>query len=535
MMFVGATATGPGPVPAERAITAEAVRAHVRFLASDELEGRLPASRGDAITQRYLASELEGMGLQGGAADGGFVQPFDIIGVDGTVPSLTFKGPKKSLMLKQKDDFIAVSATQKATAVLARAELVFAGYGIVAPEYEWDDFKGADLRGKVIVVMNNDPESDPALFEGKTRMYYGRWDYKFEQAARVGAAGCLIIHTAPSASYPWQVVQTSWADELFDLPSSGPSPLQVKSWATEEASRKLMALGGHELDALRTAAQSRDFRPVPLGITVSTLIKTKVSTKITGNVLAVLPGSDPVLKSEYVVITAHHDHLGKKVSAKPGEDVIYNGAVDNASGTAALLILARTLSALPSAPKRSILFAAVAAEEQGLLGSEYLVEHSPMPHAKIAANINIDGLNIFGRTKDLSVIGLGKSNIDAVIIELAKAQGRTVKADANSDRGNFYRSDQFNFAKAGVPAAYFSSGEDFIGRPEGWGKAKNEEFVLKHYHQPSDQLTSEWDLSGALEDLRLYFRLAVSLADAPAMPAWKNGDEFEAIRLKSLK
>ena len=534
LMFIAAA---PPLSPAEKLLTVESVRAHVRFLASDELEGRQPSTRGDRLAQTYIATEFEGLGLKPGDASGGFLQTFDVVSIDGTTPSLTFvaRGAKGTLTLKQSEDFIAVSAHQQKLSKLQDAELVFLGYGIVAPEYQWDDFKGVDLRGKVIVVMNNDPEDDPALFAGKARLYYGRWDYKYEQAARVGAAGCIIIHTTPSAGYSWQVVQTSWAGENFDLPAAGPSTAQVKAWVTEQAAKRLMTLAGKDLDVLRAAAQKRDFRPVPLGITVNATIENTVATKTTANVLAVLPGSDPVLKNEYVVITAHHDHLGRKAETKKGEDGIYNGAVDNASGVAALLTVARAMAAMPKAPKRTTLFAAVAAEEQGLLGSQYLVEHPPVPVSKMAADINVDGLNIWGKTRDVSVIGLGKSSIDAVITELARAQNRVVVGDATADRGHFYRSDQFNFAKAGVPAAYFSSGESFIGRPEGWGRAEREKWENVNYHQPSDELTPTWDLSGALEDIQLFFRLAVTLGNAPGMPTWKNGDEFEAIRLKSLK
>lgn len=538
MSFVALLVLSVAPVSAlaEKMLTVEALRSHVTFLASDELEGRGPATRGDRLAQTYIASQFEGLGLQPAPANGSWYQPFDIVGIEGTPPTLTFAGPSHTaLTLKQHDDFIAVSAHQQGRTIIENAQLVFVGYGIVAPEYRWNDFKDVDVRGKVVVVMNNDPENDPALFAGKTRLYYGRWDYKYEQAARVGAVGCIIIHTTPSAGYPWQVVQTSWAGELFDLPSAEAPVLQVKSWVTEDAAHKLMALGGKDLAALRTAAQQRDFRPVPLGVTLSTSFTSAVSTKSTANVLGVLPGSDPVLKNEFVVVTAHHDHLGQKNDVKPGEDGIYNGAVDNASGVSALLTVARAMASLPKAPKRSILFAAVAAEEQGLLGSQYLVEHSPVPPRQMAANINVDGLNIWGKTHDVSVIGLGKSSVDATITELAKAQGRVVKGDSTTDRGHFYRSDQLNFARAGVPSAYFSSGQDFSGRPEGWGKAMREQWESVNYHQPSDQLTAQWNLAGALEDVQLYFRLAVALGNAPAMPTWTQGDEFEAVRRQSLR
>jgi Zn-dependent M28 family amino/carboxypeptidase len=330
------------------------------------------------------------------------------------------------------------------------------------------------------------------------------------------------------------VVQTSWSGEQFDLPA-GPTSLQAKGWLTELATRKLLALAGRDLDALKAAANKRSFAPVPLGVTISTRFENVVARKTSGNVLGLLRGSDPQLKAEVVVFTAHHDHLGKRERGAPGEDLIFNGAIDNASGVAGLIAIARTYAELPKAPRRSILFAAVAAEEQGLLGSQYLVEHPPMPAGRMAANVNLDGLNVWGRTRDVSVIGLGKSSLDALLVEHAKAQGRVVKPDALSDRGFFYRSDQFNFAKAGVPSAYFSSGQDFIGRPEGWGREQREKWESAHYHRPSDELRDGWDLSGAIEDLQLAFGVGLSVANAPAMPTWTKGDEFEAARQKALQ
>ncbi len=515
-------------------ITADALRSHVRFLAADALEGRGPATKGDALAQHYIASQLEGLGLKPGAADGGWYQPFDLVGVTGNPDQLTFAAGASKLTLKYSDDFIAVSGTQLPDSAIDRAEVVFVGFGIQAPEHQWDDFKGLDVKGKVLLVMNNDPEDDPALFAGKTRLWYCRWDYKYEKAAKLGAAWVIIFHTTPSAGYPWQVVQTSWSGEQFDLPAAATASLQMKGWTTEDASKKLVALAGRDLDALRKAANSRDFQPVPLGVTLSTKFKNVVQKRQTANVMGALPGSDPKLAGEWVIFTAHHDHLGRNASAKPGEDDIYNGAVDNASGVAAMLTVARAIAALPKAPKRSILFLAVAAEEQGLLGSQYFIEHPTVPVGKMAIDINIDGLNVWGRTRDLQVIGLGKSNVDEVIIKIAKSQKREVKPDALSDRGFFYRSDQFNFAKWGVPAAYCSSGNEYVGKPEGWGKKIREEWEEKHYHQPSDQLDAAWDFSGALEDVQLYFQLGLEVANAKQMPSWKKGDEFEGARLKAL-
>jgi Zn-dependent M28 family amino/carboxypeptidase len=514
-------------------ITPQALTGHVRFLASDALEGRGPATRGDALAQTYLATQFETLGLRPVGTDG-YRQPFDLVGITGNPAALTFKRNADTLVTNFHTDMIAVSGHQLTQSRVDKAEVVFVGYGIVAPEYGWNDFKGVDVKGKVLLVMNNDPEDDAGLFAGKTRLWYGRWDYKYEQAMKQGAVGCLIIHTTPSAGYPWQVVQTSWTGEQFDLPASAASPLQVKGWLTEEASRKLVAMAGKDLDALRAQAQSRDFKAVPLGVLMSTSFTNAVAKKSTANVLGVLPGSDPKRADEWIVITAHHDHLGLKTNGAKGEDVVYNGAVDNASGVAALLTLARALSTAPKAPGRSVLFAAVAAEEQGLLGSQFLVEHPPVPHGRMAANVNIDGLNIWGRTRDVSVIGYGKTSIDGVLTSLAKAQGRVVKPDALSDRGFFYRSDQFNFAKAGVPATYFSSGHVFVDRPENWGREQREKWESTRYHQPSDELDASWDLSGAVEDVRLVYQLVMKLGDAPSMPTWTRGDEFEAARLKSF-
>lgn len=542
VLFTTLLAASPAIAPAEQAsvkaaskvITPAVLRGHTRYLASDALEGRGPASPGDRLAQQYIAAQLETLGLEPFAPGGGWFQPVELVGITGHPDALTLTAGKQSLRLDYREDFILVSGHQDAVSKVDRAELVFVGFGIVAPEFQWDDFKGADLKGKIAVVMNSDPEGDPALFAGKARLWYGRWDYKYEQARRQGAIGCIIIHTTPSAGYPWQVVQTSWSGEQFDLPATNGARMQVKGWFSEDAARRAFTLAGKDLEVLRAAAQSRSFKPVPLGVSVSTRFTNVTAKRTTGNVLGVLTGSDPVLKNEYVVVTAHHDHLGRRELKSRSGDVIYNGAVDNASGVAGLIAVARAMAALPKPPRRSVIFAAVAAEEQGLLGSQYLVEHPPVPPGRMAANVNIDGMNIWGRTRDVSVIGLGKSNIDLMLVELAKLQGRTVKPDALADRGFFYRSDQFNFAKAGVPSAYFSSGHDFIGRPEGWGREQREKWEGLHYHQPSDELRDDWDLSGAVEDVQLYFQLAFAVANADEMPAWNKGDEFEAARLRSL-
>ena len=512
------------------------IRADIGFLASDALEGRGPGGRGDRLAQDYVASRMEAIGLEPGSSGGSWLQPFDLVGITTECPAvLGVSRGEEGVDLRFREDYIAFPGVQADVARIEAADVVFAGYGIIAPEFQWDDYKGADLRGKVVLVMNNDPERDEALFAGKRRLYYGRWDYKYNTAARQGAAGVIIIHTTPSAGYKWQVVQTSWTGEQFDLPARGNEPeLQVKAWATEESSRRIARLGGHDLDALRAGAERRDFRPLPLGVRLSLTLKNTLRRTTTANVLGRLPGSDPRLEREAVLYTAHHDHLGIKPGAIAGTDAIYNGALDNASGVAVMLAIAEAFAALPERPRRSILFAAVGAEEQGLLGSEFLATNPPIPVGRLAANINIDGVNIWGRARDVPVIGLGKSTLDDWIRTLAETQGRTVVPEAFPDKGSYYRSDHFNLAKVGVPAAYIDAGTEVQGRPEGWGREAQEAWEAAHYHQPSDELSPEWNLSGALEDARLLFYLGVKVANATLAPSWRPGDEFEPARRKAL-
>jgi Zn-dependent M28 family amino/carboxypeptidase len=540
-LFAGPAASAPPPLlspeelKAGMTINENVLRAHIQFLASDLLEGRGPATRGESLAREYVATELEALGYQPAAPDGGWVQKVPLVGITPQVPeTLSVTAGDRKVDLAYRTDFMALPGVQQPRVRIEDAELVFAGYGIEASEYSWDDYKGADLTGKVLVMMNNDPSDDPKLFAGKTRLWYGRWDYKFLMAGRKGAAGVILIHTTPSAGYPWQVVQSTFAGEKFELPDEGQPRAQIKFWATEDASRKIAALGGKDLDALRAAAEKRDFRPVPLGVRLSFAIESTVVQKESGNVIAKLVGSDPKRKDEVVLYTAHHDHFGILEGARPGADNIYNGAVDNASGVSAMLAVARAFASLPERPRRSIYFASVTAEEQGLLGSEYLAKHPPVPPGRIIANINIDGLNIFGRTHDLTMIGLGKSDLDAWVVALARMQGRVVRPDQFPDKGFFYRSDQFNLAKIGVPAAYFSEGTNFVGRPPGWGRAQIENWEKTNYHQPSDQYSPSWNLSGAVQDVRLDFWLGVKVANQDPMPEWKKGDEFEAARKKAL-
>jgi Zn-dependent M28 family amino/carboxypeptidase len=519
---------------AAEAIVPEDLEAHIRYLASDELGGRGPGSEGDALARRYLIDQLAALGYQPAGVNGSWEQPFDIVGVHSTAPEeWTFRADGKSVDLAWWDEYIASSGVQTPTARIDDAELVFVGYGIQAPEYGWDDFSGADVTGKVLVILNNDPEWDPALFEGDRRLLYGRWTYKYEKAAQMGAAGAIIIHTTPSAGYPFQVVQTSWTGEQFEIPAGDEPRSQVEAWTTEAAMRSVLALAGHDLDALREAARSADFQPVPLGIRTSLDLSNELRRVETANVLGMLPGSDPALAREVVVYSAHHDHLGIGSPDAEGDD-IYNGALDNAAGCAQVLAIAKAFTELPEPPSRSILIAFVAAEEQGLLGSAYFAQNPTVPAGLMAANINYDGGSIWGAASDVTFIGYGKSSLDRVVDLYAGHQGRTVKPDQFPDRGFFYRSDQFNFAKVGVPAIYLDNGTEIIGQDPAWGREQIEAWEAKDYHQPSDELTDEWRFDGMVQDAQLGFFCGVHVAERPELPEWNPGDEFEAARREAL-
>lgn len=536
--FAVAQQTGVFPPAVEAAaktyITRNTLEAPIRFLASDQLEGRGPATRGDELARLYLSTQLEALGYRPAGPNGQWQQPFDVVGVTASFPKIwSFQAQGTQVELRWSDDYIAGSGVQQPQGAIDDAELVFVGYGIQAPEFKWDDFKGMNLRGKVLVMLNNDPDWDPKLFAGKRRLYYGRWSYKYESAARQGAAGVIIIHTTPSAGYPWQVVQSSWSGTQFSLPDDGQPRIQVKGWATEEAVRRLMKAGGKDLDKLVAAAHSRSFKPVPLGIRTSLTFSNELSHAQTANVAGLLPGSDPKLESEVVVFSAHHDHFGIGAPDASG-DRIYHGAVDNASGCAQVLAMARAFAALPQKPRRSVLILFVAVEEQGLLGSLYYALHPTIPAGRIAADINYDGGNIFGRTRDVTLVSSGKSSLDRVVETVAHAQGRVVTPDQFPDRGYYYRSDQFSFAKVGVPGIYIDFGTDFVGRPAEWGRQQKEQWEETRYHQPSDRLESTWNFDGMVEDAQLGFLSGWLIAQADAMPTWNVGDEFEASRKKAL-
>ncbi len=510
-------------------------QSHLKFLASDLLEGRAPATRGDTLAQKYIASQLQLIGLEPGGENGTYFQHFPIIGTtaDPSMELVARSGAKEE-HFKFREEFIGFSGLQEEDIDIANVEVVFVGYGIVAPEQKWDDYKGVDVKGKVLLMLNDDPPgNDPKFFGGKARTYYGRWTYKYEIAARKGALGAIIIHTNESAGYPFQVVQTSWSGENFSLPQPKGDSMKLSSWLSASASKRLVGMAGKELGAMMKSAQSRKFKPMSLGVAVSVHIHNTLRKLTTANVGGLLRGSDPLLSKELVVFTAHFDHLG---IVKPvNGDSIDNGALDNASGVSMVLTLAEGFAHLSQRPKRSMLFLLVGGEEAGTLGSEYYAAHPTFPAGKIAADINIDGVNMFGETRDLSMIGKGRSTIDEAVNAAAKVAGLSVKPDQFPEQGSFYRSDQFSFAAIGVPTAYFDTGIDFVGKPVGWGKQMAEEYNDRDYHQPSDEIRSDWTFEGTMQQAKFYFHLAYLVAGSPSMPRWTKGDEFETVRLKGVK
>jgi Zn-dependent M28 family amino/carboxypeptidase len=534
-VVIEAAGGNPAAEQASLQISDEYMRGIVVEISDDSYEGRGPGSRGDAAARKYLAGRMEELDPLPGGDDGSWEQPFDLVGVNASQPDTwTFDGQDNSITLKQWDQFIVGSGVQETQAGFSDAEVVFVGYGIQAPEYDWDDYKGVDLEGKVLLMMNNDPDWDAELFGGETRLWYGRWDYKYLSAARQGAVGAIIIHTPPSAGYPWQVVQTSWTGIQFELPAGDEPRSKVNAWLTEDSARELVAMAGLDLDELREAAYNRDFQPVALGVTTSLTMDVDIQRAQSANVLGLIPGSDPVLKDEVVVYTAHHDHLGIGTPNEDG-DAIYNGAMDNATGVAQVMAIAKAIKAMPEAPRRSILVNLVGAEEQGLLGSEYYAANPTFPPGKIAANLNYDGGNIWGHTHDVTFVGLGKSTVDEIVTLIAGEQGRVVKPDQFADKGYFYRSDQFSFAKIGVPAMYLDTGTDFVDRPPEWGREQQEHYTEVNYHQPTDEYSPAWSFEGMIDDALLGFWTGLAIANADEKPTWNPGDEFEAARIEALQ
>jgi len=528
-------------------VEAAPILEHIEVLASDEYEGRAPGTPGEERTVSYLTAAFQKIGLKPGNADGTYIQKVPLVGITGAeAKPLVLAGDRSRTILKWKDDVVAWTKHVAEGASIEDSEMVFVGYGVVAPEYNWDDFKGVDLKGKTMVVLVNDPQvPDPAdpskldsrTFNGNAMTYYGRWTYKYEEAARRGAAGVFIVHEEGPAGYPYEVVQ-GFLGERFDLvtPDKNMGRASIEGWFSLSATKRVLKMAGQDFEALKKLARTRNFKPVPLGLKASMALRNTNRTIESRNVLGKLEGSDPVLKDEYVVYSAHWDHLGiGDPDPDDKSDKIYNGALDNASGVASLLEMARAFTEAKPAPKRSILFLMVTAEEQGLLGSEYYAVTPVYPLAKTLANINIDGVNQWGRTKDITVIGIGASDLDDYLRDAAAEQSRTLRPDPEAEKGFYYRSDHFNFAKQGVPALYTDTGVEFIGKPSEYSQQKRDEYNKKDYHQPSDEIKADWDLSGAVEDTNLLLAVGYRVANADKFPEWKPGNEFRAKREGMLK
>lgn len=530
-----ASSAVPTPPEALAAIDTGVLLQHVRVLAADSLLGRKPGSEGENRTVAYLESQFRALGLAPGNPDGSYVQKVPLVGI--TVkgrPSLTFTGGGGSKSLRWRDDFVAWTKHVKPRATLRNSEVVFVGYGTEAPEFGWDDFKGTDVAGKTIVMLVNDPPlADTSQFGGKRMTYYGRWTYKYEQGMRRKAAAVLLVHQTEPAGYPFAVVQGR-ASEQFDLvtPDKNMSRSEIEGWITLDQARALFAMGKQNFDSLQARAATREFRPVPLGVTASLTLDNTLRTIDSRNVVARIEGSDAARRDEHVIYTAHWDHFG--VGDKVNGDSIYNGAVDNATGTAALLALAKAYRTLSAPPRRSIVFLAVTAEEQGLLGSQYYAVTPLHPLAKAVANLNMDALNVWGRTRDLTVIGLGASELDDYARVAAAEQGRTLRSEPEPEKGFYYRSDHFNFAKQGVPAFYTESGVEYVGQPAGYGMQTRTRYTNDLYHKPQDEIDPKWDLAGAVEDIRLFLTIGLRVANADRLPEWRPGNEFRAIREKQL-
>ncbi len=528
-----------GLAPALASLSAEELMAHVRVLASDAFEGRAPGTAGERKTVEYLTRAFRDLGLEPGNPDGSYVQRVPLLGHT-TTSSASFATPAGAIPLAPLEDYVATTRRERVS--LADLPLVFVGYGTVAPEEGWDDYKGVDVRGKAIVMLVNDPpvpladdptRRDPGVFRGDAMTYYGRWTYKYEVAREKGAAAAILVHETGPAGYPWEVVSGSWGREGFDVAGAEVADrhVAVEAWIQRAIAERLFAACGLDFEAEKRAALGRDFRPVELrGARARFDCTAELRTIESQNVVAARRGVDPARRDEWIVFSAHWDHLG--VDPVGEGDRIYNGALDNASGTAALLEIAQAFTRV--APDRSLLFLAVTGEEEGLLGSEHYAAHPLHPLEKTLANINMDGLNPYGRTRDVVSIGLGFSSLDAVLERAAAAQERRVVPDPEPEKGFYFRSDHFSFVRRGVPALYAESGIDYRGRPAGWGKARRDRYTAEDYHQPSDEVKDDWDLAGALEDVALYLRVAWALAQADVWPTWNEGSEFRAVRAAML-
>jgi Zn-dependent M28 family amino/carboxypeptidase len=519
-------------------ISSSALLDHIKMLSSDEFEGRAPGSKGEQKTVAYLTQQFKQLGLAPGNPDGSYLQHVPLMGVH-SKPALTLEAGGQKMPLRFPDDFVAFSALNQPEVKLDQSQLVFVGYGVQAPEFGWDDYKGVDVRGKTVVMLINDPpipdpadpsKLDPAVFGGKAMTYYGRWTYKYEIAAKMGAAAALIVHETGPAAYPYEVVRNSWSRENFSIKAAGVNPdfPAVPGWLQLDAAKGLFKASGMDFDAMKKAALSKDFKPVPLTARASFKISNTITEVASDNVLGKIEGSDPILKNEVVIYSAHWDHLGMDTGL-PGarSKQIYHGALDNASGVATLLELAKAFKALPVAPKRTILFLATTSEEQGLLGARYYARHPLYPIASTLVDINMDGVNPWGRTRDLRITGAGKSSTDELVTRYAAKQGRITLGEARPENGSFYRADQFEFAKVGVPGVYVGGGTDFIGKPADFGKDKAEDYTAHAYHKVDDVVQPGWDFSGAVEDAQLLFAVGYDIAQGGAAPSWRANAEFQ--------
>ncbi|HET7229609.1 MAG TPA: M28 family peptidase [Longimicrobium sp.] len=534
-----ALAAGTARAQTPAAITASEIDGHLRFLSSDLLEGRAPATRGGRLAASYIASQLRAYGVRSGVADGSYFQrvPIDVVRADPASIRVSASG-KATASLSMPNDVViwsggvAPALTGNNIQSSTRGEVVFVGYGSTAPEYRWDDYKGIDVKGKILLVLVNDPPApanEPNLFGGRAMTYYGRWTYKFEEAERRGAAGMLIIHTNEQAGYPWHTVVGSWSGEQRMLPRDPklPAPLAFRGWITDSAATSLLQQAGLNLAQLRQQAAQRSFRPVATGIMMDVGLRSTVQHLESENVVGVIPGSDPQLAQQYVALSAHWDHLG--IGPAVNGDSIYNGAEDNASGVSDLLAIARVAMQRPAA-RRSLLFVFVTAEESGLLGSGYFGQNPTVPAANIVANLNVDGGNILGATRDFRLLGEAKSTLGPSFSQMIAGHSWRVTPDDHPERGYFYRSDHFSFAKVGIPSVSIGSGNEYEGKPAGWGAQQEEDYNAHRYHQPSDEYRADFDLAGAVQLSNLVLDFATQIANGAELPRWNADAEFANVR-----
>jgi Zn-dependent M28 family amino/carboxypeptidase len=507
-------------------ISAERIRAHTRFLSSDVMEGRGPGTRGETLATEYIATQFELAGARPAGENGSWFQNVPLVGVEPQASSrLSVSGAGKKVDFQWLNDFVGLSETQQPETRF-EAEAIFVGRGITAPEWKWDDFKGVDVKGKVLVLFTNEPASnDPKFFEGRALTYCGRWTYKFEEAARRGALGAIIIHTTPTAGYGWDVVRNSWSGEApYVKLAPGEHALSLQAWVTRDAGERLLGLAGMAVDEALAAADRPDFKPIPLGIRVQADMPAKIRSFTTKNVAAVVPGSDPKLKDEVVIFSAHWDHLG--IGTPVNGDSIYNGAIDNATGCAMILEMARSWAAQQQKPRRSALFLAVTAEEGGLRGSEYYATHPLYPPAKTALALNFDAFYPWGRALDVVVDGAERTTALPLVQQVAKRLNLRISPDAEPEQGHYFRSDHFSFAKAGIPAFSVDHATEFAGRPQGWGEKAFDEYNDKQYHQPSDEFRNDWDFTAVQQGAEFGFLLGKEVANQDKLPGWRPGDEF---------